>query len=318
MPNTADSVAALRAVLQQRKVAVVPVIPGEATDETLARFLRARKHNVSKAAAMYAADRAWRDARGVAELRALSGSEVLGCDARLLQRVLPHWHGGADRAGHPLIFKHMGAQCRIRQMLSHASLDSLARYNVWLSEQYLDALAARGARRWTVVIDAAGWHVGLFDMAAFRFLRNLAATDADHYPELLHAMVIVNAPPMLATAWRVIRTWLDDETREKIDIISEAAPEQARARLHKLADPAQLPEQYGGTAPPLADWPARSGVARQPVATNAALTEDAADAAAAGASGRAADAVPHAVYVDAKYDRPVQKISAENIQVLPD
>ena len=27
-----------------------------------------------------------------------------------------------------------------------------------------------------------------------------------------------------------------------------------------LADPSQLPRQYGGTGPPLADWPERSGI----------------------------------------------------------
>ena len=55
---------------------------------------------------------------------------------------------------------------------------------------------------------------------------------------------------------------MDAETREKIDILSEANPEAARARLLKLADAADLPAQYGGTAAPLPDWPERSGVVR--------------------------------------------------------
>ena len=65
---------------------------------------------------------------------------------------------------------------------------------------------------------------------------------------------------MLAGAWRVIRTWVDAETRAKIDIISESQPERARARLLQLAEPSELPQQYGGTAPPLPSWPERSGV----------------------------------------------------------
>jgi len=73
-------------------------------------------------------------------------------------------------------------------------------------------------------------------------------------------MLIVNAPPMLAAAWRVIQRWVDPETREKIDILSERDPENARRRLHELAEPSQLPQQYGGTAPALPDWPERSGV----------------------------------------------------------
>ena len=65
---------------------------------------------------------------------------------------------------------------------------------------------------------------------------------------------------VLAVAWRVIRNWVDADTREKIDIISEANPEGARAALLRLADPSELPEQYGGTATPLPDWPTRSGI----------------------------------------------------------
>ena len=73
-------------------------------------------------------------------------------------------------------------------------------------------------------------------------------------------MIIVNAPMMLAAAWRVIRTWVDEETKQKIQIISEGAPDKAREALRKLAEPSELPRQYGGTAPPLDGWPERSGV----------------------------------------------------------
>ena len=61
----------------------------------------------------------------------------------------------------------------------------MARYNIWLNEKYMDALAAAQAREWSVIIDAAGWHVGLFDWHAFKFLKSTATNDAAHYPELL-------------------------------------------------------------------------------------------------------------------------------------
>ena len=52
-----------------------------------------------------------------------------------------------------------------------------------------------------------------------------------------------------------MRTWLDERTRAKIDFVSAGKPEHARLR-----HPSQLPRQYGGTGPPLADWPERSGI----------------------------------------------------------
>mmetsp|Transcript_40101 Transcript_40101/g.106065 ORF Transcript_40101/g.106065 Transcript_40101/m.106065 type:complete len:128 (+) Transcript_40101:883-1266(+) len=124
----------------------------------------------------------------------------------------------------------------------------------------MDALDHAGAPEWSVIIDAAGWHIGLFDSYGFKFLKRMATTDAAHYPELLNTLVVVNAPSVLAFAWRVIKTWLDAETREKIEILAEKHPEAARVWLSKLAEPAQLPAQYGGTASPLKDWPLRSGV----------------------------------------------------------
>eukprot|EP00966_Prymnesium_polylepis_P053454 1235997-Prymnesium_polylepis.1 len=69
------------------------------------------------------------------------------------------------------------------------------------------------------------------------------------------AIVIVNAPPSFAFAWRVMRSWMDPSMRERAHIVSEKTPEQATALLSRLIDPAQLPSTYGGTAPPLQPWP---------------------------------------------------------------
>lgn len=72
-------------------------------------------------------------------------------------------------------------------------------------------------------------------------------------------MIVINAPRLLAACWRVIQRWLDDDTRQKVAIISEGDPNGARARLEELIELSQLPTQYGGTAPPLQPWPERAG-----------------------------------------------------------
>ena len=390
----------LRSLLQRRGVHVGAMAPGETEEQTLLRYLRARGGKLDKAASMYAASVAWREVQGINSLRAeADGAVVLGCKVSILQAVLPHWHGGVDTSGGPIIFKHMGEQCVMRSLLEHTTLDNIARYNIWLNERYLDALASCGAREWSVIVDAAGWweiqcrvracyrkrifpakgilcldmclfvyaqcihvhercvrscactrmrrHVGLFDRTAFRFLKATAMTDAAHYPDLLRvcaagdsthmsggaqspppcgqphallrsyapmqAMIIVNAPHTLAVAWRVIRAWVDEETRQKIDIISERDPDRARARLHEVcmrmcmswdeartrlargcahtcmrtqtldnevhliwqvAHPSQLPLQYGGTAQPIANWPERSGVPTTPEQRAEAATRE--------------------------------------------
>lgn len=284
------TVADLKAILTQRGVAVSLRGPGETVDDALMRYLRARNFHVEKAAAMYAATVHWRNEFGVDELRKLaSGEDVLG-DPGLVARLhkfLPHAQTGFDRAGGPVIFKHMGCNCRIKQAVGEGiSLDALARYNVWLNERYMDALASAKAREWSVIIDAAGWHISLFDSYAFRFLKRTAMTDGAHYPDLLHQMIIVNAPPMLAYAWRVIRTWVDAETRDKIEILSESSPEHTRKVLLSRFDPTTLPAQYGGTAEPLPLWPTRAGIPPAAVSSSSStlIPETACDSQGAGST----------------------------------
>ena len=246
------------AALAVRGVKPRPLGAGETKEDALLRYLRARHHNVEKAAAQYAATIKWRDEHHVDHLRTLTADEALGAPVAGMRHFVPHAQTGIDRKGCPIIFKVMGANCRVKLAVEAGySLDAIGRYNVWLNESYMDALAAAKAREWSVVIDAAGWHLGLFDSYGFKFLKQTATTDSSHYPELLSTMLIVNAPPVLAVAWRVIRTWVDEDTRQKIDILSS---ETSRARLHKMADPAQLPAQYGGTAKPLQGWPPEAGV----------------------------------------------------------
>lgn len=98
-----------------------------------------------------------------------------------------------------------------------------------------------------VVIDAAGWHLGLATSDAMRFIQGMVSTDSDHFPERLGAVIIINAPSVLSIAWRVISTFLDNVTRMKVQIISNN--NDWLPVLLSLIDEDQIPVQYGGTFP---------------------------------------------------------------------
>ena len=176
----------LRHVLDERGVVWRPP-PGESEDACLCRFLRARGHKAAKAADFLAADMAWRAQLRVDERRDESAASILGGEEAeaALQAVLPHCCRGADRVGRPIIYKHFGAQCEVHKLTKLTSIERVCDYNWWINEQYVKALAAHGASMWVIIVDARGWHPGLFDTAAYRFLRSMAAVDADHYPERL-------------------------------------------------------------------------------------------------------------------------------------
>lgn len=65
----------------------------------------------------------------------------------------------------------------------------------------------------------------------------------DNYPEQLGQLLIVNAPYMFSTIWSVVKGWLDEKTREKIQIKGGDYKET----LLKYVDAEQLPEWLGGT-----------------------------------------------------------------------
>ena len=80
------------------------------------------------------------------------------------------------------------------------------------------------------------------------FLKDIAITDQNHFPERLRCVVVVNAPAVVAFVWRIVSSWLDPVTREKVRIL--AAPESNwRPVLNELIDDDNLPECFGGKAP---------------------------------------------------------------------
>lgn len=66
---------------------------------------------------------------------------------------------------------------------------------------------------------------------------------ADHYPERLGQLFIINAPWVFPTFWRICRVWLDENTVKKIHVLGK----NYKKDLAKHIDPMYLPEEYGGT-----------------------------------------------------------------------
>ena len=124
-------------------------------------------------------------------------------------------------------------------------------------------------------MDAAGWSISYASKAAYAYLKGIADIDAAHYPERLGQMIIVNAPAALAIGWKVlfwtiftsvwsklttfltsnwnmlsicvllqvVRGWLDERTKEKIQILKAS---ESVAALKEIIDVDQLPTNYEG------------------------------------------------------------------------
>ena len=191
------------------------------------RFLRARNFDVDKALEMLTEDLQWREDYGILHLRQQQPADFCkGFDPNELFARLPILLEGIDNLHRPVIYKMFGAACEISTLLKTTDEATLIRYHIWQNEQSLMELRRLSEKyqhnieTWQIVIDAAGWHLGLANSASMSFLKAIASIDSAHYPERLGRLTVVNAPWTLSGVWRVIRLWLDERQKKKIAIMS--------------------------------------------------------------------------------------------------
>ena len=65
-------------------------------------------------------------------------------------------------------------------------------------------------------------------------LKKFSRIDQDCYPECLGKLFIINAPWIFATAWSLIKTFLDKNVQDKIHILSGSAEKQAQVLIREV------------------------------------------------------------------------------------
>jgi hypothetical protein len=217
----------------------------------LLRFLRARNFNVQSAFLMLKNDLEWRNQNNLTQLKTMSASEVLKCDLHQIFTYFPTWVQGFDRQCRPIAWRKFG-KLEIWNVLKLVSMDSLLQFHSWEAEQALRLMKNQSIatgyniETFVVVIDAAGWHLGLATSDAYTFIRGMSSTDSDHFPERLGKLIVINAPTALSFAWRIVSGFLDAVTLAKIKIYSKQS--EWLPSLLEIMNEDQIPLQYGGTA----------------------------------------------------------------------
>ena len=230
-------------------------VAAESEEIFLLRFLRARKFQVDKSWEMLRKHLEWRRIERIDAMSAQVGADVLGVPVERLWDHLPTWTQGFDRHGGPVIYKDWGSFNVSRALIElNIPVENLVRYHIWQNEQAAKLLGhqsielGRPVTKFSCVFEAKGWHPGLASRIAMAFLKGIAIADQNHFPERLRCVVVVNAPAVIAFVWRVVSSWLDPVTRDKVRIL--AAPESNwRPVLNELIDDDNLPECFGGKAP---------------------------------------------------------------------
>ncbi len=54
---------------------------------------------------------------------------------------------------------------------------------------------------------------------SYDFVKPASELAQNNYPEILGNMFIINAPLLFTGIWAIVKMWIDDKTKEKIQIL---------------------------------------------------------------------------------------------------
>ena len=198
----------------------------------------------------------WRDE---CQVETMLADRTLSDHERHLRTVLLY-DLTVDHAGRPLMIERPGAWDvdDLSREVTEAE-DEMVRAHVHVLEQIRLAVdggggVSRADRRAVLVFDMAGMGLRLLgSKTILRAFSRMSKLDADHYPETVGSIFVVNAPRAFSAAWAVAQPFVAEGTQKKVSVFSWAAATAAHEALSSCCGAACLPRELGGTrsnAPP--------------------------------------------------------------------
>ncbi|KAM0261516.1 hypothetical protein ACHAQJ_002199 [Trichoderma viride] len=238
--------------------------PPSHDDQTLLRYLRARRWIVDDALVQFKDTEEWRAANNIDILY-----RTIELDAyEQSRRLYPQWTGRRDRRGIPLYvfeirtldsktianYEKQGANSTFSQAKTDgktppgllrlfALYENLTRFNQPFCTQLMDRENADvPVTMSTNIVDISG--VGLKQFWNLKGHMQVASQLATaHYPETLDRIFIIGAPIFFSTVWGWVKRWFDPITVSKIFVL---APHEVKPTLEAFIDPKNIPKKYGG------------------------------------------------------------------------
>ncbi|XP_009763043.1 phosphatidylinositol/phosphatidylcholine transfer protein SFH11 isoform X1 [Nicotiana sylvestris] len=220
-------------------------LPGKHSEyHTLLRFLRMRDYDLTKAKNMYLNYLKWREEFHVdalsEELNFEEFNEVKNC--------YPHGFHGVDRYGRPIYIERIG-MVNLNRLLEVTTIERFVKYHVTEQEKTLNwrypacSLAAKKHIASTVsILDVKDVGMSNFSKPARYLFLEIQKIDSHYYPETLHRLFIINAGSGFKVLWKAIKTFLDQRTLAKIQVLGS----NYSKTLLEVIDPSNLPTFFGG------------------------------------------------------------------------
>ncbi|KAK8222100.1 hypothetical protein M8818_000270 [Zalaria obscura] len=230
-------------------------------DETMLRYLRARKFNPTEAFTQFKDTEDWRKENQLDKLYESIDLE----EYESTRRLYPQWTGRRDRRGIPVyVFEvaHLNSKAvsayetstssKTQSITSKVPTKMLRLFALYenLCNFVLPLCSAIPDRPYpetpvsqsSNIVDIS--KVGLKQFWNLKNHMQDASTLATaHYPETLDRIFIIGAPSFFPTVWGWIKRWFDPITVSKIFILSNA---NMRSTLEQYIAPENIPKKYGG------------------------------------------------------------------------
>ncbi|XP_071480689.1 SEC14-like protein 2 [Diadema antillarum] len=212
-------------------------------DMLLLKFLRARRFDLKKAEQMFRKDLEWRKENKV---------DTILEWYNIPDVFVKYWAGGVtgmDKEGHILYVADVG-NLDPKGIMYSAKVSDILKTNIYYNEelgQQQDQMSlekyGRRIEGVTAVIDLEKLGIHHLWKPGVDALQKVAVIEEQHYPELIHRLFIVNAPKIFPLAYSLIKPFLREDTRKKIQVLGSGWKEE----LLKYIDADQLPAHWGGT-----------------------------------------------------------------------
>lgn len=205
------------------------------TESCLHRYLRARNHDVNKAQSMLQTTLKWRASYRPDMLVERDLSKLREESATGKMYVMPE----ADAMGRAVIIMRPGKE---NSQDSRGKIANL----VYTLERAAKTARDAGGQQFVVIVDYVVGKVSASTLPSLSVTRETTNILQHHYPERLACMVLIQAPRLFHSMFKIIRPVIDVKTREKIHFVNNMEEAVSVPGI----DANVIPTEYGGKL----DW----------------------------------------------------------------
>jgi hypothetical protein len=138
--------------------------------------------------------------------------------------VYPHFYHKIDKKGRPIYIERLG-HLKIDEVFKLTTEERLIKHYIQSYEILMrlrfpacSAIAGQRIEQGLNILDLTGGSMKILSKKVYALIQLASKVGSDYYPEIMGQTFIVNAPMLFSGVWAVIKGFLDEKTRKKIQI----------------------------------------------------------------------------------------------------